>query len=349
MDLMIYRDINDFYDFYESELENIDSLRNAFKDLLVSTKYDKLLNNLLEFEIEKEIIFQDTTYDLIIGITNLYNMHPIIKNLIILFYMSKEYEECDVKMFFEFSLRKYMGFYLKHESFELDCNCLKTFILNNLIILNDSVNTTINYLISIFNKHHFSRKCLEKEYSETLSVFNIIDYDNKKILNICSGNACGIHLLDCKMTCLDLNKYMGMNLLNKMNICDFIECNIHDEIFESISYIFNIWIAIHACKNLSVRIVETFIKHAPESSMLCLVPCCTLSKEKYKLLLPDFMHERLFKAHYSVPIKKHPLRQLFCTAMHIEYLSSLCVDLKFKIKTLRNMKSQKNKVFMIFK
>lgn len=360
MDLIVYRNINEFYDFFEnivenvdslcytSILENIDSIRNGFKDLLHSAKYRKLLKNVLKCETKKEIIFQGDMYYLIVGITYLYNMHPIIKYLIIFFYLSKEYKKCDVKLHFELSLREYMGFDLKHESFEMDCNCLTTFILQSLTILHDSVNITVNYLINMFNKHHFPQKFLEKEYSETLSVFNIINNDNKRILNICSGNACGIHFLNFKMTCLDLNRYMGINLLNKMNICDFIECNIHDEIFESISSTFNVWIGIHACRNLSVRILETFIKYAPDFSILYLVPCCVFSKRMYKLLLSNSLYKRIFKTYY-VPIKKHKLREHCYPAMHMEYLSILCINYKFKIKTLRNMKSEKNKVLIVYK
>lgn len=361
MDWMIYRDINDFYDFYGFILENvdlfrnesipekIDSLRIGFKDLLISTKYDKLLKPLLEFETKKVIIFQDTTLDLILDITHLYNIHPIIENLILFFYLSKEYKECFAKEFFELSLREYMGFYLKYKPFELDCTCLNTFVLNGLIALNDSVNATINYLINIFNKHHFCQKSLEKEYSETLSVFDMIKYnDDKNILNICSGNACGIHLLNCRITCLDLNRYMGINLLNKMNICDFIKCNIYDKMFESISSLFNVWIGIHTCRDLSIRIVETFMKHAPESAILYLVPCCHFAEKQYKVLLPNYIYERISEG-YKMREKKHKLRPHGYSAMHIEYLSSLCADFKLKIKTLRNMKSEKNKILIVYK
>lgn len=349
MDLKIYKDINDFYDFNKITLEHIDSLRIAFKELLLSNKYNLLLKNLLVFKSKQEIIFLDTLYDLILDLSNLYNIHPVVKNLIIFFYMSKEYKERDVRTFFDVFLNKYMGFYLRHDFiFKLDRNCLEDFILNSLDVLVNSINTTIDFLIDTFNKHHFDCKFLEKEYTETFSVFDMIDYKDKKILNICSGNACGIHLIDCKITCLDLNKYMGINLLNKMGICDFIECNIYDKIFESLSSIFNIWIGIHTCRNLSIRIVETFIKCASESSILYLVPCCLLGKKKYKSLLGEFVFNRIFKNYY-VPIKNHKLRQHCYPAMHFEYLLSLCIDYKFKIKTLRNMKSEKNKVLIVYR
>lgn len=361
MNLLIYRDINEFYDFYtfllknvdlfkkESIPEKIDSLRVGFKDLLMSSKYTKLLKPLLEFETKKEIIFQDTTLNFILDMTHLYNIHPIIENLILCFYLSKDYKEYNAKVFFEVFLRKYMGFNLKHKPFELDCTCLNIFVLNGLIVLNDAVNATINYLINMFNKYHFGQKFLEKEYSETLSVFDMIKYNgDNKILNICSGNACGIHLLNYRITCLDLNRYMGINLLNKLNICDFIQCDIYDKMFESVSSLFNIWVGIHTCRDLAIRIVKTFIKYAPETAILYLVPCCLYGKRQYKTLLPNYIYDRIFEA-YKMRKKRHELKPHGYSAMHIQYISSLCADFKFKTKTLRKMKSVKNKIIIVYK
>lgn len=362
MNWLIYRDINEFYDFYtfllknvdlfkkESIPEKIDSLRVGFKDLLMSPKYNKLFKPLLEFETKKEIIFQDTTLDFILHMTHLYNIHPIIENLILFFYISKEYEECDAKVFFELFLRKYMGFNLKHKPFELKCTCLNIFVLSSLIVLNDAVNATIDYLINTFNKYHFGQKFLEKEYSETLSVFDMIQYNgDNKILNICCGNACGIHLVvNYKITCLDLNRYMGINLLNKLNICDFIQCDIYDKMFESLSSQFNIWVGIHTCRDLSIRIIKTFVNYAPENAILYLVPCCLFGKRQYKKWLPNYIHDRIFEA-YKINKKGHELKPHGYPAMHIQYLSSLCADFKFKTKTLRKMKSAKNKIIIIYK
>lgn len=344
MDWMIYRDVSELCDF--SELDYLVSLRNGFKNLLNLPKYSKLFKNFLN--TEKDILFQDATYNLIVGLTHLYHIHPLVQNLIIFYYMSKEYEKKDVQLFFQQSLKEYMGFYLQHEPLEPDCLDLKTFISNSLNVLTDSVNTTVDYLINQFNKCHFSRKHLEKEYSETLSAFHLLDYHHKKVLNICCGNACGIQLVPCKMTCIDLNKYMGIHLLDTLNICHFIECNIFDKLFESLSSLFNVWIGIHTCRNLSIRIVETFIHFAPESSVLCLIPCCVLRRKHYTKLLTETIYKRIFKAYY-VPIKNHPLRGLCSSAMHLEYLTNLCQDFKFKIKTCRNMKSDKNKALVVYK
>ena len=184
-----------------------------------------------------------------------------------------------------------------------------------------------------------------KEYSETLSVFNLIDLENKSIVNICAGNAIGIHLLDVKMTCLDWQQYNGMKLLVFMDVCNFIQCNIMDNRFETLISSFNLWIAIHACRELSIRIIEIFRKCASEHSELYLVPCCNLSRKYYKTNLDNFIYDRIYASYYPL---KSGLREYCFPAMHIELLISLCINYKFKIKTLRDMKSKKNKIIIVY-
>lgn len=364
MDLFLYRDINKFCDFfYNNEkidiiLNNIDSLKISFIDAFSISKCKKVFSSLVkdqDSEASKNLKAPELkgfVFDFISVMIDLYKMHPIVKSLIVYFYMVKYkcYDTQSLKIFIKLSLRLYMGFFLKQNKinklFHLECTQLNTFVLSGLFVLNDATNISRKYLIEYFYQNHFNYKCLKKEYSETQSVFNQVNFKNKTTVNICAGNACGIHLLDTKITCIDLNQYYGMMLLEKMNTCNFIKCNIMDNTFETIVALFEVWIAIHACRDLSVRIMKVFQNHASMYSELYLVPCCTFSRQYYRQNLDDFLYNRLYKIYYT---SKSNLREYFNPAMHFELLCSLCMMYKFKIKTLNDMLSIKNKIIIVYK
>ena len=350
--LLIYYDINEFIhkDFYDDQitaiLKNIDSLKYGLMDSFSISRYKTVFRLLVEDDFETTIGFPESGFNVIFVMAYFYKIHPIVKKLIIVFYMTK-YKCCDrqsVNKFFKSSLRKYMGFFLEQEITN-ECRNLTTFILDELLVLSEATNLSRKYLIHYYYKHRFDYRFITKEYSETLSVFNLMDFKNKSIVNICAGNAIGIHLLDVKMTCIDWQQYNGMKLLVLMDVCNFIQCNIMDNRFETLVSPFNLWIAIHACRELAIRIIEIFRKCASEHSELYIVPCCNLSKKFYKANLDDFIYDRIYGCYYPL---KSGLREYCFPAMHIELLCSLCLNYKFKIKTLRDMKSEKNKIIIVY-
>ena len=363
MDLIIYRDIGEIYNFVYNDnnfitiLENIDSLKSRFEISFSIPKCKKLFSRLIQ-DSKKLPELKGIVFDLLSALINLYGIHPVVKCLLFLYYMTV-YKFCNAEIYFEQSLRKYVRFFLDqnilNQIFKIECSCLFKFISDGLLKLNEAVNSSRNYLINYFYNYHFKREVLIKEYSETKSVFDLADYKNKCVVNICAGNACGIHLLESKITCIDIKKYMGMELLDTMDVCNFFECDIMDKHFESIVSAFNLWIAIHACRELSIRIINVFEKQANQFSKLYLVPCCCLSKHFYKKTLDSFIYDRIYGSYSKGKPKRHKLRAHCNHALHLELLCSLCESQKFKIKTLKNMKSLKgeegnrNKLIIIYK
>lgn len=347
-------------------LHDFDILKYRIKKTFIIEKCEKRIaylnkrKKLLYFNKININLFKYIYFYIIYIILYICRIHPVLIYLYLFFKIKKNnyLNVDDNEMYLEKNLKSYVGFYLNQITlfnvFNYKNKLLNEYISLSLQELQNSCKQMYVDYIHSFYIYHFSTKELRKEYSETSSVFNLFDIKNKKVLNICAGNACGLQYLDCNITCVDIEKYMGMCILEIMNACTFIECDITTQKFIEISMNFNIWVSIHACKNLAIVIIQHFIKYASKNSTLYLVPCCTLKLNNYKKLFDYNHYNRIFK-FYQTPYKNDKLRHKRAPALHLEYLSSICNDFKYKIKTLKHMKSlnneegSKNKIIIIYK